>query len=224
MANLALLKKIVLAFTLVPIILALMFFLPAGTLDYWQAWAYCAVLFIPMIFVIAYFLKYDQALLERRMMYKEKEAKQKSIIKMSYIFFIFGFLLPGFDHRYGWSHIPPEISIAADVFIFLGYMLIFLTFKENSYASRIIQVEKNQKVISTGPYAIVRHPMYVGALAMWVLSPIALGSLIAFILFLPVIAIIILRIFNEEDLLRKQLPGYNEYCQKVRYRLIPFVW
>lgn len=209
---------------MVPIFMGLMLFLPAGSLDYWQAWIYCGVLFIPVSFVVFYFLKKDPELLERRMRMREKEEKQKTIIKIAYIFFFIGFIIPGLDHRYHWSNVPVLLVIVANAIVLSGYILVFFVLRENSYASRIIEVEKGQKVITTGPYAIVRHPMYLGVLLMYLSTPLALGSYWALIFFLPLLPLIVVRLLNEEEVLLRELPGYKEYCQKTRYRLIPFIW
>lgn len=201
-----------------------MFFLPAGTFAYWQAWVYMAVILIPMSFVFVYLLKNDPELLERRMKMREKEAEQKLIIKISSLYFILAFLLPGFDRRFGWSNVPVWLVIVADVIVLLGYGFVFLVFRENTYTSRIIEVEKEQKVISSGPYAIVRHPMYLGVLLMYIFSPLALGSYWAIIPAMAIIPILIARIKNEEKVLVKGLKGYPEYLQKTKSRLIPGIW
>jgi len=220
----ALMKKAPLLFIAAFLVLSLAFFVPAGTLDYWQAWVYIAVILIPASFVVAYFLKYDPKFLERRMQYREKEAQQKRILGFGNIIFLISFLLPGFDRRFGWSVVPFEYVIAADILVFLGYLFVILVFRENRYAARIIQVEKGQTVISTGPYSIIRHPMYVGVLVMYLATPIALGSYVALIPFLLIPIILYFRILNEEEVLLRELPGYKEYCEKTRYRLIPYVW
>ena len=217
-------RKIFLFFPLGIIVVGLMLFLPAGSLNYWQAWLFMGILFIPFTFVILYFLKHDLEFLERRMRYKEKEAEEKTIIKIGQILFLIGFLTPGFDYRFGWSNVPFWVVIVSDVIIFLSYMLVFLVFKENTYASRIVEVDKKQKVITTGPYAFVRHPMYSGIIPMYLCVPLALGSYVAVIFFAPVIIIVILRIFDEERLLLKDLEGYKEYTEKVKYRLVPGIW
>jgi len=206
------------------VVIGLVLFLPAGSLEYWEGWIYCSVIFIPMLFVFFYFLKNDPEFLERRMKMKEKERKQGLIIWLSSLVFFVGFLLPGFDYRFGWSEVPVPVVLAANAIVFLGYALVFLVFRENHYASRVVQVEKGQKVVSTGPYSVVRHPMYVGTLAMFLATPIALGSYYAFLVFMLLPPFIYFRILNEEEVLRKELPGYAEYCGKVRYRLVPFVW
>jgi len=217
-------KKIFIIFPAALIVTGLMLFLPAGSFSFWNAWVFIAVLFIPCIFVVLYFLKHDPKLLERRMQYKEKEIEQKTIMKIATLLFVIGFITPGLDFRYGWSSVPLLLVIISYTIIFLGYMLIFFVFKENTYTSRIIEVEKGQKVVSTGPYSIVRHPMYVGVLLMYLFIPTALGSYYSLILFLPIILIIIFRILNEEKVLTRDLPGYAEYTKKVKYRLIPGIW
>jgi protein-S-isoprenylcysteine O-methyltransferase Ste14 len=206
------------------IVIGSIFFLSAGTFDYWEAWLYCAIIMVPMLFVVSYLLKKDPALLERRMRLKEKGSKQKKIVGVSALVFFIGFLLPGLDHRFGWSHMPAEVAIAADVLVFLGYVFTSLVLRENSYASRVIEVEKGQKVISTGPYALVRHPMYLGMSILILATPIALGSYWALLAFLPIPPMLALRLLNEEEVLMRELPGYGEYRQKVRFRLIPFIW
>jgi len=204
--------------------LGVLLFLPAGTIAFWEAWLYLAILYIPMFFALIYFIKNDPELLERRMRLKEKEIRQKLIVKFGWIYFILAFLIPGFDKRYGWSDIPVVAVIAADIIALLGYGIFILVLKENSYASRIIEVEPEQKVISTGPYAIVRHPMYVGVMLMYIFSPLALDSYWALLPSLMIIPLIVVRILNEEHVLEKDLAGYKEYRQKVRYRLIPGIW
>ncbi|MFH0971610.1 MAG: isoprenylcysteine carboxylmethyltransferase family protein [Candidatus Micrarchaeota archaeon] len=217
-------KKVLIRFGLAPIALGLFLFLPAGSIDYWHAWLYCAILFIPMLFVVAYFLKNDPALLERRMHMREKERAQKKFVKIGYVIFLLGFIIPGLDYRFGWSNMPSELALFSDLMVLLGYIGFFLVMKENSYASRVIEVEKGQKVISTGPYAVVRHPMYAAILPLWLFTPLALGSYWALIPFLPIIPLLVYRLQNEEKMLLKGLGGYKEYCKKIRYRLIPYVW
>lgn len=202
----------------------LIFFLPAGTWSYWQGWMYIGVLVIPMFFVIAYFMKNDPDLLERRMRMREKRSEQRKIIQFSYIVFLLAYLLPGFDIRYGWSNMPAAVSIAAAVVMFLCYLLVFRTMQVNSFLSRVIEIAENQKVIDTDVYGIVRHPMYVGMVVLYIVSPLVLGSYWAVLPALVIIPVIIARILDEEVALEKDLPGYQEYKQKVMYRLIPFVW
>ncbi len=217
-------KKIFLFFPLAIVVMMLVFFLPAGSLNFWQAWLFIGTLFIPFLFVVSYLLKHDPELLARRMHYKEKEAQEKKIIKIGQLLFFIGALVPGLDYRFGWSNVPVWLVILADIIIFLSYMFVFLVFRENSYASRIVEVEKKQKVITTGPYAIVRHPMYAGIIPMYLSIPIALGSYPALLFFIPAVSIIFFRILDEERLLLKDLEGYEEYTKKVKYRLMPGIW
>jgi protein-S-isoprenylcysteine O-methyltransferase Ste14 len=205
-------------------ILGAMFFLPAGTLFYWEAWVYMAITFIPMLFVVAYFIKNAPELLERRLRMREKEAAQKLIIKLSSLYFLIAFLLPGFDKRYGWSSVPATVVIIADVIVLLGYAFFALTLKENQYASRIIEVEEQQKVITTGPYALVRHPMYLAVSVMYIFSPLALGSYWAMLPTILLLILLVARIRNEERVLLRELKGYQEYTQQTPYRLIPGIW
>jgi len=216
--------QIFLRFGCFPLVLGLIFFLPAGSFRFWEAWIYIGILFFPMLFVVLYFLKKDPGLLERRMRMKEKEKEQKILIKLSSFLFLAGFLLPGFDFRYQWSHIPIYLVLTADVVVFLGYVIFFFVMRENSYLSRIVEVEEGQKVISTGPYSVVRHPMYIGVLLMFLFTPIALGSWWALIPFIPMPVILALRILNEEKVLTKNLSGYEEYRKTVPFRLIPYIW
>jgi protein-S-isoprenylcysteine O-methyltransferase Ste14 len=175
----------ILRYLLAIIVLSLMFFLPAGTIEYWEAWVYCAILFVPMLIVFIYLLRHDTELLERRMRTQEKERPQKLIIKLSLFTSFIAFIIPGLDYRFNWSSIPIAVVIIADIVILSGYLLFIFVLKENAYASRVIEVEKNQRVISTGPYAVVRHPMYLAVILIYFFSPIALGSFWAIIAFIP---------------------------------------
>jgi protein-S-isoprenylcysteine O-methyltransferase Ste14 len=219
-----LIRLVVLRFVLAIVVLGLVFFLSAGTFKYWHAWVYCGILFIPMSFVLFYLLKNDPALLERRMRTKEEARPQKLVIKLATFVYAFAFLIPGFDYRFKWSSVPIALVITSDIVVFLGYLLFFLVLKENSYASRVVEVEKGQKVISSGPYAFIRHPLYLAVVIMFLFSPIALGSFWAMITVIPLPLLLAFRIKDEERLLIKELVGYQEYTQRVRYRLIPKIW
>ncbi len=220
----SLIRKIIIRFSFLPIFLGLLILLPAGTFNYWQVYIYFAVLVVPMIFVLFYFLQNDPKFLERRTKAKEKEKQQFFISILITLISLAGFIIPGLDHRFNWSNVPTYITISADIIILLGYLIIFFVFKQNSYASRIIEVDEDQKVISTGLYAIVRHPMYIGVLIMYGPTSIALGSYWGVIPFALLPVFLILRILNEEKVLSENLKGYKEYCQQTRYRLIPFIW
>jgi protein-S-isoprenylcysteine O-methyltransferase Ste14 len=177
-----------------------------------------------MFFVFRYLLKNDPQLLERRMQMREREVAQRRIISLSYLYFLVAFTLPGFDQRWGWSDVPPLVVIAADLVVMLGYGIFFLVLRENQYAARTIQVEQGQRVISSGPYALVRHPMYLGVTLMYLASPLALGSYWALLPALLIVPILVARIINEEQVLERDLAGYREYKQLTRYRLLPGVW
>ncbi|VVB99664.1 Phospholipid methyltransferase [uncultured archaeon] len=217
-------KKIFLFFPAGVLAVALMLFLPAGSLNYWEAWVFLCVLFVPFIFVVSYLFRHDPGLLEKRMRFKEKEVQEKKIIKITQLLFFIAFLVPGLDYRFGWSDVPFWLVAVSDALVFIGYMIVFLVFRENTHASRIVEVEKNQKVISTGPYAVVRHPMYVGTILMFLFMPLALGSYFSLAFFVPIIIAIFFRIIDEEKLLLMDLEGYREYCGKVKYRLVPGIW
>lgn len=218
-------KQIILRILILyPVFICVFLFLPAGSFSFWEAWIYAITLFIPMLTTMLYLVNKDPALLERRMKIKEKEEKQKIVVRLFRLPFILGFLIPGFDHRFNWSDVSPALVIIGNLMVFLAYFWIFFVFRENTYTSRIIEIEKEQKVISTGPYSIVRHPMYSGSIVMFLFTPLALGSWWALIVFAFIPFILVFRIFDEERVLMKELPGYREYCQKIRYRLIPSVW
>lgn len=207
------------------LLMAAMFCLPAGTIAYWEAWILIAILVLPAAGVFLYFIQKDPAVLMRRMKTREKEKEQKSLMKYSVLFYFFAFLIPGFDRRYGWSDVPWWLVAIADILVFLGYLLFVAVIRENRYASRVVEVEKGQQVVTTGPYAVVRHPMYVSNLLIYTFAPLALGSYWA----MPITAggilfILVRRILNEEIVLLRDLPGYHEYTQTTRYRLIPRIW
>jgi protein-S-isoprenylcysteine O-methyltransferase Ste14 len=206
------------------IALAALFFLSAGTLAYWEAWLYLAILFIPMAFVMSYLLNNNPELLERRMRFRERAKTQKRLISLSWLWFLLAFLLPGLDYRFGWSNPPVWVVLLAAALVLVGYGMVFWVFRENSYASRVVEVTQGQQVIDSGPYAIVRHPMYIGSIVLYIFSPLALGSYWAMIPALPIIPILVIRLLDEEKLLVQELPGYKEYRQKVKYRLLPGIW
>ena len=219
-----LMGKILKRFAGLPLIMGLLVLLPAGTLDYWEFWVYNVILIIPMILVLIYFLKRDPRFLERRTRAREKEKEQTLILIFFSAIFLSGFIISGLDKRFGWSEVPVYMVLLADLIILLGYLIIFLVFKENSYASRIVEVEAHQELITTGLYSLVRHPMYVGVLIMYVPTPIALGSWWGLIPMAMIPLALAFRIRNEEAVLKREMPEYSEYCIKTPYRLIPGIW
>ena len=209
------------------IVLGLTIFLPAWTLDYWQAWILVAIFFACTLAVTLYLMKNDPKLLERRVkagVGAEKERSQNIIQAFAAVVFIAVFVVSVLDHRFACSTVPLSLIALGDFLIVLGFYLVFLVFKENSFASGTIEVGAEQKVIATGPYALVRHPMYVGALVMLVGVPLALGSLWGLVAIVPMVAVLVARLLDEEKFLAKNLAGYSEYQGKVKHRLLPLIW
>jgi protein-S-isoprenylcysteine O-methyltransferase Ste14 len=206
-----------------------MLFLPAGTLKFWEAWVFVVIMFLPAIIFSVYYLKHDPQLVERRLQSEEKVKEQKVVMKVGAVIIVAAFLIPGLDHRFGWTRelagdVPTWLKIAAQALVMGGYLLSYWVIDVNRFASRTIQVEPGQKVIAGGPYAFVRHPMYFGLLAMWLCVSVALGSYVALPVFALLVPVIVLRLVNEEKVLRQELPGYEAYCEKIRFRLVPYVW
>lgn len=206
---------------------ALVLFAPAGTLAFWQAWAFLAVFVGCTVALGVYFLRHDPALVERRMQAgpaAEHEPTQRAAITVISAGFFLMLLLPGFDRRWHWSDVPAWVSILADAGIIASFAIFFLVMKENSFAAATVRVEREQTVISTGLYGVVRHPMYTGALLLMIAIPLALASYRALLLAIPILAALVWRLIDEERVLRRDLPGYDDYCRNVRYRLIPGIW
>lgn len=206
------------------VIIGVLLFLPAGTLDYPNAWLFMAILFIPMFFAGVVMMIKNPALLKKRLNAKEKQTEQQLVIKLSGLMFAAGFIIAGLDFRFRWIVLPGWLSWAAAAVFLLSYLLYAEVLRENTYLSRTVEVQENQKVIDTGIYGIVRHPMYSATLILFLSMPLVLGSVISFVVFLTYPAIIVKRIRNEEKVLEAELEGYAEYKKKVRYRLIPFIW
>jgi protein-S-isoprenylcysteine O-methyltransferase Ste14 len=209
------------------IVLAVMLFLPAWTLAYWQAWIFLAVFSVATLAITIYLMKNDPKLLERRMHSgpsAEKERSQQIIQSLAMAAFIAVIVFPVIDHRCGWSRVPAPVAVVGDVLVALGFLLIFFVFKANTYASSIIEVGTEQTIVTTGPYALVRHPMYIGALVMLFGVPLALGTWWGLFTIIPMTLVLVWRLLNEERFLAKNLAGYSEYRTKVRYRLLPFIW
>ena len=206
------------------VLVGLLLFLPAGTMLYPGGWLVIMVLFVPMLIVGLVMYFHSPELLEKRLNAKEKQAEQKSVVALSGIMFVAAFVVAGLDFRYSWTVMPYWVVGVAVVVFLLAYIMYAEVLRENEYLSRTIEVQEGQKVIDTGLYGIVRHPMYSATVLMFLSIPVILGSLQSFVIMLAYIPIIIKRINNEEKLLMNELVGYKEYCNKVRYRLLPFVW
>ena len=206
------------------IIIALLLFISAGTLTYWNAWLFIGILFIPMFIVGIILMIKNPDLLRKRLNSKEKESKQKVLLIFGGVMFICGFVVSGLNYRFEWIILPKWIVFIATIIFLLAYVLYAEVLRENMYLSRIIEVQENQKVIDTGLYGIVRHPMYSSTILLFLSIPLVLGSLFSFLIFLVYPFIIVKRIRNEEQVLEKGLKGYLEYKKKVKYRLIPFIW
>ena len=211
-------------FTCGLLLVGLLIFLPAGTLYYTGGWLFLGLLFVPMLIAGFVMLFKSPEFLAKRLDAKEKQATQKGVLALSGLMFIGGFVVAGLDHRFGWSHMPAWVTITASVLFLAAYALYAEVMRENAYLSRTIKVEEGQKVVDTGLYGIVRHPMYMATVLLFLMMPIVLGSWYALIVFAFYPAIIIVRLKDEEELLTRELPGYTEYKQKVKYRLLPFLW
>ena len=206
------------------LLVGLLIFLPAGTLCYTGGWLLIGLLFAPMLVAGFVMLFKSPELLARRLDVKEKQSAQKGVIAMSGLMFLAGFVVAGLDFRFGWSRIPAPVTVAASVLFLAAYALYAEVLRENTYLSRTIKVEQGQSVVDTGLYGIVRHPMYMATILLFLMMPVILGSWYALIIFAVYPAIIIVRLKDEEELLTRELPGYAEYKEKVRYRILPFIW
>lgn len=206
------------------LLMGVVLFLPAGTFCYPNAWLFMALLFIPMLLLGAILFLKAPKLLQKRLSSKEKETEQTGIVAASALMFVLSFVAAGLDFRFEWSNVPAWLVISAAVIQLASYGLYAEVMRENAYLSRTVEVQENQKVVDTGLYGIIRHPMYTATILLFLAMPLVLGSWIAFVIMLSYPAIIIFRIRNEEKVLEQGLAGYKEYKQKVKYRLIPFVW
>jgi protein-S-isoprenylcysteine O-methyltransferase Ste14 len=220
-------NKAVLGFTQLMTVLGILLLAPAWTLDYWQAWVYLFVFAASAALITTYLWKNDPKLLERRINAgpgAENEKSQKWVQLLASFVFMGAMILPSLDHRFLWSAVPLTVVAAGDLLVALGFFIVFLVFKVNTFTAATIAVTPDQTVVSTGPYTVVRHPMYSGALVMLLGTPLALGSWWGLLMFIPMVFTIAWRARDEEQFLCKKLSGYKEYCQTVRYRLMPFVW
>ena len=206
------------------LIVGLLLFLPAGTAAYWQAWLLMGILFIPMFCAGLIMMKKSPALLRKRLDAKEEQSEQQAVLALSGLMFLAAFVVAGLNFRFGWIVLPAWVSYAAAVLFLLAYALYAEVLRENVWLSRTIEVQENQKVIDTGLYGVVRHPMYLSTLLLFLSMPLVLGSVISFVIMLAYIPILAKRIRNEEQVLERGLEGYADYKKRVRYRVIPFVW
>lgn len=214
----------VLKFTLGAVLVGLLIFLPAGTLQYWNGWLLMGILFVPMFFAGIVMMLKNPELLKKRLNVRETQGEQRLVIKLSGLMFVCGFVLAGLNFRFGWLILPDWTAWAAAVVFLLSYLLYAEVLRENTYLSRTVEVQEEQRVIDTGLYGVVRHPMCAATLALFLSMPLVLGSLPSFAVFLAYPLIIARRIRNEEEVLKQGLAGYTEYTGRVKYRLIPFLW
>lgn len=206
------------------VMLALLIFLPAGTLAFTQGWIFMAVLFLPMLMIGIVLALKSPELLRKRLNSKEQENTQKGVVISSLLMFLAGFITAGLSFRFGWLRLPMWVSVIAAVIFLIGYAMYAEVLRENEYLSRTVEVQEEQKVIDTGLYGVIRHPMYTATILMFCFAPLVLGSVISFVIFLAYPVIIVTRIGNEEKVLEQGLKGYSDYKKKVKYRLLPFIW
>ena len=214
----------IIKFALGVVLIGALIFLPAGTFAFLGGWILMGILFVPMFIAGLVMMAKDPSLLASRLEAKEKEKTQSVVVKLSGLMFIIGFVLAGLDFRFGWVKLPFTVNIIASIIFIIAYVIYAEVLRENTYLSRTIKVVEGQKVVSTGLYGIVRHPMYFATILLFMSMPLVLGSVISFIVFLAYPFIIAARIKNEEEELSRELDGYEDYRKKVRYRMIPFIW
>ena len=211
-------------FMLGVVLIGLLLFIPANTLSYWNGWLFMGLLFIPMFIAGIVMMIKSPELLRKRLNAKEKESEQKIVVKLSGLMFLVGFIIAGLNYRYNWILLSNYVVIISSIIFIIAYIIYAEVLRENAYLSRTIEVQENQKVIDTGLYGIVRHPMYAATLLLFLSMPLVLGSVISFVIFLVYPFIISKRIKNEEEVLEKELKGYIEYKKKVKYKMIPYIW
>ena len=222
--NFKLFFQAVIKFLLGIIIVGSLLFIPANTFEYWNGWLFMGILFVPMFIAGIFLMIKNPELLRKRLNAKEKENEQKWVLLFSGLMFIAGFIVAGLNYRYSWIVLPNAVTIISSILFIIAYILYAEVLRENTYLSRTIEVQENQKVIDTGLYGYVRHPMYAVTILLFLTMPLILGSIISFLIFLIYPVIICKRIKNEEDVLERDLKGYTEYKKKVKYKIIPFVW
>ena len=222
--NIRLFFQAIIKFILGALLIGLLLFIPANTINYWNGWLFMGLLFVPMFIAGIVLMIKNPELLRIRLNTKETENEQKQVIVFSGLMFILGFIIAGLNYKYNWIVIPNIVVIISSIIFILAYILYAEVLRENTYLSRTIEVQENQKVIDTGLYGIIRHPMYAVTILLFLATPLILGSIISFVIFLIYPFIIAKRIKNEEQVLEKDLVGYSEYKKKVKYKVIPFIW
>ena len=218
------LPKVLLRFLFGLVFIGILIFVPAGTTKYFNGWLFIAGLLLPMTFALTYLFYKDPELLEKRVNLKEKEEAQKQYVKYSILLFIIAYIIPGLDYRYNWSSVPMWLVFISLIFMIGGYFMFIVVMLQNRYASRVIEIQNEQRLIDTGLYSVVRHPMYLAATILYLASSLVLGSYYALIPMSVLPFLLAFRIINEEKVLLTGLPGYEEYTRKVKYRMIPYIW
>lgn len=222
--NLKLFFQAILKFVIGAIGVGLLIFIPAGTLNYWNGWLFMGLLFIPMFIAGIVLMIKNPELLAKRLNAKEKENEQKQVVVLSGLMFLAGFIIAGLNNKYNWIMLPNMVIYISSIMFIIAYVLYAEVLRENTYLSRTIEVQENQKVIDTGLYGVIRHPMYAATILLFLSIPLILGSIISFIIFMIYPILIAKRISNEEKVLEKDLQGYAEYKDKVKYKILPFIW
>jgi protein-S-isoprenylcysteine O-methyltransferase Ste14 len=205
-------------------LVCLLIFFPAGSVKFWNGWLFIGALFIPMFCIFIYLLIKDPDLLAKRMKTKEKEKTQKAYQILSIIVCLITFILPGLDFRFNWSYVPLSVVLISTLIMMSGYLMFFIVMKQNAYASRVIEIQDEQKLIDTGLYSFIRHPMYLAGIILFGFAPLVLGSFYALIPMVFIPLLLVIRIKNEEKVLINGLKGYHQYMKNVKYRLLPFIW
>ena len=222
--NIKLFFEAIIKFLLGVLMVGLLLFIPANTINYWNGWLFMGLLFIPMFIAGIVMMVKEPTLLKSRLNVTEKENEQKEVVALSGLMFLIGFIIAGLNYRYNWIELPNIVVIISSIIFVLSYIMYAEVLRENIFLSRTIEVQENQKLITTGLYGIVRHPMYTATIFLFLSMPLILGSVISFIIFLIYPFIIAKRIKNEEEVMERKLKGYKEYKEKVKYRMIPFIW
>lgn len=222
--NIKLFCEAIIKFLLGVLIVGLLIFVPANTINYWNGWLFMGLLFIPMFIAGVVMMVKEPNLLKSRLNAKEKESEQKEVVALSGLMFLIGFIVAGLNYRFNWIELSNIVIIISSIIFVLSYIMYAEVLRENVFLSRTIEVQENQKLITNGLYGIVRHPMYTATLFLFLSMPLILGSFISFIIFLMYPLIIVKRIKNEEEVMERNLKGYKEYKEKVKYKMIPFIW